>query len=74
MRRLRLAGTLWMIGGILSALLALVTTDVPGIAALVAVGGVVGIVIGALLLRRPSAAVVQWSKLMSERPSSEKPV
>ena len=63
MRRLRLAGTLWIIGGVLSALLVLVTLDVPGIAVLVAAGGVVGIVIGSMLIRRPSAAFIKWSSI-----------
>jgi len=63
MRHVRLAGRMWLLCGIVSSLLVLATLDVPGIAVLVAVSGIVGIVIGGLLIRRPSATVVRLSSI-----------
>jgi hypothetical protein len=60
---LRLAGVLWLIGGILSALLVLVALDTPGYALLLGAGGIVGLVNGGLLIRRPSADVIRWSNI-----------
>jgi hypothetical protein len=63
MRGLRIASLLWLIGGVLSALLVLVTIDMPLTALLLAGGGIVGLSIGVLLWRRPSADVLRWSRL-----------
>jgi hypothetical protein len=60
---LRLAGALWLVGGIFSALLVLVVLDTPGYALLLGAGGIVGLVIGGLLIRRPSADVIRWSSI-----------
>jgi hypothetical protein len=60
---LRLAGVLWLIGGILSALLVLVALDTPGYALLLGAGGIVGLVIGGFLVWRPSADVIRWSNV-----------
>ena len=60
---LRLPGALWLIGGILSTLLVLVVLDTPGYALLLGVGGTVGLVIGGLLIWRPSADVIRWSNI-----------
>jgi hypothetical protein len=63
MRGLRLAGVLWIVGGLLSALLVLVVLDTPAFAVLLGAGGIVGLAIGALLIWRPSAGVIRWSNI-----------
>jgi len=60
---LRLAGVLWLIGGVLSALLVLVALDTPGYALLLGAGGIVGLVIGGLLIWRPAVHVIRWSNI-----------
>jgi hypothetical protein len=59
----RLPGILWIIGGVMSALLVFFVLDIPAYAVVLGVGGVAGIVIGALLVRRPSADVLRWSNI-----------
>jgi hypothetical protein len=63
MGRFRLAGALWIIGGLSSALLVVFVLDSPFFVALLAAGGVVGLAIGLLLVARPSADVVRWSNV-----------
>jgi hypothetical protein len=63
MRNFRLAGALWIIGGLSSALLVVFVLDSPFFVALLAAGGVVGLAIGVLLIARPSADVVRWSNV-----------
>lgn len=60
---LRLAGVLWLVGGVFSALLVSVVLDTPAYAVLLAAGGVVGLVIGGLLVWRPSTTIIPWSSL-----------
>ena len=60
---LRLSGVLWLIGGILSALLVLVTLDTLGYALLLGAGGIIGLVMGGLLIWTPSANVIRWSNI-----------
>ena len=57
------AGALWIVGGLLSALLVLVVLDTPGYAILLSAGGIVGLIIGGFLVWRPSADVIRWSNI-----------
>ena len=60
---LKLAGGLWVIGGLKSAGMVFGVLDEPAILALGLGGGVVGLTIGALLLARPGPGVVRWSNV-----------
>ena len=60
---LKLAGGLWIIGGISSALMVFGVLDEPMLLALGLGGTIVGLRIGALLLGRPGPAVVRWSNV-----------
>jgi hypothetical protein len=57
----RLAGALWIVGGLSSASLVVFALENPVFLALLAGGGVVGLAIGALLIARPGPSVVRWS-------------
>jgi hypothetical protein len=63
MGALRLAGVLWIIAGLSSALLLVFVLDNPLYTAIMGGGAVVGLVIGGLLIARPSVGVVGWSNI-----------
>lgn len=58
---LRLAGALWIIGGLSSAALLVFVLDNPVYIVLMAGGAIVGLAIGVLLIARPGPSVVRWS-------------
>jgi hypothetical protein len=60
---IRLAGALWIIGGLSSALLVVFVLDSPVYIALLVGGAIVGLTIGALLFARPGRGVVRWSSV-----------
>jgi hypothetical protein len=60
MRGLKLAGGLWMVAGLSSAILVFFTMN-ETITALFVSGAVVGLTTGALLFARPGPRVVRWS-------------
>jgi hypothetical protein len=61
---LKLAGVLWIIGGVSSAGMAFgVWEDGPIMLALALGGAIVGLAIGALLITRPGPEVVRWSNV-----------
>jgi len=57
----KLAGALWIIGGLSSAGMAFGVIDEPALLALGVGGAIVGLTIGALLVARPGPHVVRWS-------------
>jgi hypothetical protein len=59
----KLAGGLWIIGGLNSGGMVFGVLDEPIILALGVGGGIVGLTIGALLLTRPGPQVVRWSNV-----------
>jgi hypothetical protein len=59
---LKLAGGLWMIAGLSSAILVFFTMD-ETIMALFVSGAIVGLTTGALLFARPGPRVVRWSNV-----------
>jgi hypothetical protein len=63
MSALKLAGGLWIIGGLKSAGMAFGVWDEPILLVLALGGAIVGLTIGALLLARPGPDVVRWSNV-----------
>jgi hypothetical protein len=63
MRALKLAGALWIIGGVNSFGMMIGTLGEPIIMALSASGAIVGVTIGALLIARPGPQAVRWSNV-----------
>jgi hypothetical protein len=63
MRTLRLAGALWLVGGLTSALIFNFVPDVLLYQVVFGLGGIVGVILGAILAVRPRASVVAWSNL-----------
>lgn len=63
MSSFRLAGVLWIVGGLSSASLVVFALENPIFLALLAGGGVVGLATGALLIARPGPSVVRWSHI-----------
>src|SRR5262245_62161587 len=61
MRMLRLAGMLWIVGGLSSAAVVFGVVEEPLQLALTVGGAIVGLTIGALLVARPGPGVVRWS-------------
>jgi hypothetical protein len=60
---MRLAGALWIIGGLSSALIVVLVLDNALFTVLLVGGAFVGLTIGALLVRRPGPSVVRWSNI-----------
>jgi hypothetical protein len=63
MGALKVAGGLWIIGGLSSASMVFGVLDEPGLLVLGVGGAVVGLTIGALLLARPGPGVVRASSV-----------
>jgi hypothetical protein len=60
---LKLAGGLWIVGGLSCGLMVFGVLDEPILLALGLGGTIVGLTIGALMLTRPGPGVVRWSNV-----------
>lgn len=60
---LKLAGGLWMFAGLNSAGMAFGVWNEPVLLVLALGGAIVGVTIGVLLVRRPTADLVRWSSV-----------
>ena len=63
MTGLRLAGGLWIIGGLSSVAVAFGVLEEPPLLAMMIGGAIVGLGIGTLLIVRPAPQVVRWSSI-----------
>ncbi len=63
MRALRVAGVLWLVGGLTSALIFNYVPDDLLYRVVFGAGGIAGVLLGAVLLVRPRASLVTWSTI-----------
>jgi hypothetical protein len=59
----KLAGVLWIMGGLYSAAMVFGVLDEPAILALAVAGAIVGLTTGMLVITRPGPSVVRWSNV-----------